>query len=277
MVTINTIQDLLNLLDENPEWVDALRARLLTQELLELPEHFSQFAVTTNSRLDKLEITLQQFIEATNKRFDALEARQSRLEATLDQFIESTNQFIESTNQFIETANKRFDALEAGQARLEAGQDRHESEIKALRRDIGVLRGGHARTTAIRKSAGIARGMGLRRSRNLSMDDLYDMTDSADTSGIHANVLTSFANADLVMEATDSEGETCYIAAEISYTVQYRDISRATRNSRFLTRFTGSPAFPAVSGEIIDDDVQDVIDSGEVFWYHLSLEDLEVE
>ena len=73
-----------------------LRARLLTQELLELPEHFSQFAVTTNSRLDKLEITLQQFIEATNKRFDALEARQSRLEATLDQFIESTNQ---STNQ----------------------------------------------------------------------------------------------------------------------------------------------------------------------------------
>ena len=107
-----------------------------------------------------------------------------------------------------------------------------------------MLRGGHARTTAIRKAAGIARGMGLRRTRNLSMDDLYDMTDSADTSGIHANVLNSFANADLVMEATDSEGETCYVAAEISYTVQYRDISRATRNSRFLTRFTGRPAFP---------------------------------
>ena len=38
MATINTIQDLLRLLDENPERVDALRARLLTQELLDLPE-----------------------------------------------------------------------------------------------------------------------------------------------------------------------------------------------------------------------------------------------
>ena len=62
MATINTIQDLLRLLDENPEWVDALRARLLTQELLELPERFSQFTEAADNRFDKLEITLQQFI-----------------------------------------------------------------------------------------------------------------------------------------------------------------------------------------------------------------------
>ena len=227
MATINTIQDLLRLLDENPEWVDALRARLLTQEILEMPE------------------------------------RLARLEATVERLVETTNQFIESTN-------KRFDALEAGQTR-------HESELKALRSDIGVLRGGHARATAIRKSAGIARGMGLRRTRNLSMDDLYDVMDLADTSDIHANLLTSFANADLVMEAADSDGETCYVALEVSYTVHDRDISRAARNSRFLTRFTGRPAFAAVSGESLDDDVQDIIDSGEVFWYQLTSEDLEVD
>ena len=42
--------------------------------------------------------------------------------------------------------------------------------------------------------------MGLRRTRDLTLDDLFDMIDSANTSDIHANVLTSFANADLVME-----------------------------------------------------------------------------
>ena len=234
MATVNTIQDLLRLLDENPEWVDALRARLLTQELLELPERFSQFA-----------------------------AEMTEFKATVERFIESTNQFIDSTS-------KRFDTLEGGQAR-------HESELKALRSDIGVLRGGHARDTAIRKAAGIARGMGLRRARNLSMDDLFDMIDTADTGDIHANVLTSFANADLVMEAMDTDGETCYVAAEVSYTVHDRDISRASRNSRFLTRFTGRPAFAAVTGESIDHDVQDIIDSGEVFWYQLTSDDLEVE
>ena len=249
MATINTIQDLLNLLDENPEWVDALRARLLTQELLELPERLALFAETTNKRLDKLEITLQQFIEATNKRFDTLES-------TVERFMEATN--------------RRFEENAAQHAQFDA-------DIKAIRRDLGVLRGGHARSTALRKSAGIARGMGLRRTRNLSMDDLYDIIDSADTSDIQASILTSFANADLVMEATDSEGESCYVAVEISYTVQYRDVSRASRNSHFLTRFTGRPAFAAVSGERVDDDVQDIIDSREVFWHQLTSEDLEVD
>ena len=259
MATINTIQDLLRLLDENPEWVDALRARLLTQELLELPEKFAQFA----TRVDH-------FVEATNKRFDALEASQTRLEADMSEFKATVERFIETTNLFIAATDRRFEE--------NAAQHRHfDADMKVLRSDIGVLRGGHARTTAIRKAAGIARGMGLRRTRNLSMDDLYDMIDSANTSDIHANVLTSFANADLVMEAADTEGEMCYVAVEISYTVHNRDISRSSRNSRFLTRFTGRPAFAAVSGERVEEDVQDIIDSGEVFWYQLRAEDLNVE
>lgn len=38
--TIHTIEYLIRLLDDNPEWADALRARLLTRELIELPEKF---------------------------------------------------------------------------------------------------------------------------------------------------------------------------------------------------------------------------------------------
>ena len=227
MTTINTIQDLLRLLDENPEWVDALRARLLTQELLELPE---QLALLTAEVRD-LGAKVDRFVEATNTQFATMRMR----------------------------------------------QDEFNAEMKAMREDLAVLRGGHARSTAVRKAAGIARGMGLRRSRNLSMDDLFDMMDTADTGDIYADVLTSFANADLVMEATDADGETCSVAAEISNTVQNRDISRASRNSRFLTRFTGRPAFAAVAGEHVHSDVQDLIDSGAVFWHHLTPQELEVE
>jgi hypothetical protein len=38
MTTINTIEDLIKLLDENPEWLEAVRSRVLTREVLELPE-----------------------------------------------------------------------------------------------------------------------------------------------------------------------------------------------------------------------------------------------
>lgn len=55
MATINTIEDLFRILDENPQWLEALRVRLLTRELLELPEKFAQFAAVTEKRFDNVE------------------------------------------------------------------------------------------------------------------------------------------------------------------------------------------------------------------------------
>ena len=37
MVTINTTDDLLRALDENPRWQEAVRHRILTEELMRLP------------------------------------------------------------------------------------------------------------------------------------------------------------------------------------------------------------------------------------------------
>ena len=73
MTTINTIEDLFRLLDENPQWVEARRARLLTRELIELPEKFSQFAADSPERVDRLEEKFDNFAAATNDRFDRVE------------------------------------------------------------------------------------------------------------------------------------------------------------------------------------------------------------
>ncbi len=48
--TINTIEDLVRVLDEHPEWLEALRTRLLTRELIELPRRFEEFAVSVDQR-----------------------------------------------------------------------------------------------------------------------------------------------------------------------------------------------------------------------------------
>ncbi len=66
MFTINTVEDLIQILDEHPQWVEALRARLLTRELIELPEKFTQFVAE-----------MSKFVETTNKRLDAIENRKS--------------------------------------------------------------------------------------------------------------------------------------------------------------------------------------------------------
>ena len=213
MTTINTIEDLIHVLDEHPHWLEALRARLLTRELIELPEKFAAF---------------------------------------------------------VETTNKRLDTLESDVKGLKA-------DVKGLRDDMGILKGAHARNVAIEDAAAIARGLGLRRTRTLSRDEVWDLTEAADTSAIAANDLRSFRRADLIMEATDRAGEPCYIAVEISFTANGRDTTRARRNAEFLTRFTGKPAYAVIAGLRLDNRIQPTIDSGAVFWHQLDPTDLEAE
>ena len=213
MTTINTIEDLIHILDEHPHWLEALRARLLTRELIELPEKFAAF---------------------------------------------------------VETTNKRLDTLESDVKGLKA-------DVKGLRDDMGILKGAHARNVAIEDAAAIARGLGLRRTRTLSRDEVWDLTEAADTSAIAANDLRSFRRADLMMEATDRAGEPCYIAVEISFTANGRDTTRAVRNAEFLTRFTGKPAYAVIAGLRQDNRIQPTIDSGAVFWHQLDPTDLEAE
>ena len=226
MTTINNIEDLVRVLDENPEWLEALRARLLSRELLELPDRFAQFSAE-----------MSQFRAEVN-----------RFVAEMNQFRAEVNRFVAESRQFMADTNRRFNRVEA---------------------DMGNLKGVLVRREAIEHATVAAREMGLRRTKTLAPDDLWDMVDSVDTSGISTDDLRSFRRADLIMETVDPEGETQYVAVEISFTVNGRDTSRATRNAEFLTRFTGKRSHAVVSGIELDDRVRVMTDSGEVFWYQL--------
>ena len=309
MDTINTIDDFLQVLDENPKWVEALRARLLSRQLIELPEKFAQFIEATDKRFEMLEQRfenfeqrLDRFIEATDKRFEMLEQRFEMLEQRfemleqrLDRFIEATDKRFENLEQrfdrleqrldrFIEATDKRFENLET---RVQSIQDdvsilkdaqvQNATRIQSIQNDLGMLKGAHARNAAIGEAPHIAQDMGFNWTTNLSQKNLWDLTKISDTSGIPTNELRSFHRADLIMEATGREGETCYIAVEISFTVNGRDTTRALRNAGFLTKFTGKPAYAAVVGLRRDDRVQDSIESGQVFWYQLPMEVLQAE
>ena len=185
---------------------------------------------------------------------------------------------------FAETTNQRLDSLETDVKELKSDVKELKSDVKelksgfkSLRDDMGILKGAHARNVALEDATTIARAMGLRRIRTLSRDELWDLTDAADTTDIAPNALRSFRRADLVMEATDQAGASCYIAVEISFTANGRDTSRALRNAEFLTRFTGKPAHAAIAGVHRDDRIQSSVESGAVFWYQLEPADLEAD
>ena len=248
MTTINSIEDLMRVLDDNPAWLEAMRVRLLTRELLELPEKFTQLTDTVSQQ---------------GERLDQLTTVVSQQSERLDQLTEIVNRIGTQLEQFIEATNRRFNDIEV--------------EVRRHSVQMGELKGVFARSLFVAEAALVARDMGLRRRRNLDQEELWDMTEESDITGISTGDLRSLRKADLVLEATDREGETCYVAVEVSYTVDERDTRRAIRNAEYLTRFTGMPAYAAVSGSNVDYRIQDIIEDGQVAWYQMDPFILNVE
>ena len=88
--------------------------------------------------------------------------------------------------------------------------------------------------------------------------------------------MDSFTKADLVIKVRDGDRFTSYIAVEISYTADQRDIERAQRNAELLTRFTGRPSRAVVASVRNDPVVNSLVNSGYVNWYQIPLRDLHV-
>ena len=111
--------------------------------------------------------------------------------------------------------------------------------------------------------------MGFRWVRTLSQDDLLALELAGDTSDLSEGALRSYRRADLAMEVADAAGATHYVVVEVSFTGDERDTTRALRNARLITRFTGHPAHAAIASVRNVHEIQPIIDSGQVFWYEL--------
>ena len=76
MTTINSLQDFLQALDDNPDWREAVRVRILSEELLQLPVAFAQFV--------QGQLAWNEEQQAWNKwaeeRFDRIDRRFDRME-----------------------------------------------------------------------------------------------------------------------------------------------------------------------------------------------------
>ncbi|MDE0630174.1 MAG: hypothetical protein OXH73_01580 [Caldilineaceae bacterium] len=283
MSTINTMEDLIQVLDEHPEWLEALRARLLSRELLDLPHNFAMFVTEMRefkSEMNEFKAQVDRFVAATNSRFDGVDARLDKVDARFDGVdarFDGVDARLDKVDARLDKVDARFDGVDARLDKVDARLDGHDAMFKRITDDLGQLKGAHARNAALENAAIIARDLGLRRTKSLSREELLDLIDASDTVGITVDDLRSFRVADLIMEAAAEDEEICYVAVEISYTANGRDTQRAIRNAEFMTRFTGKRSFAVVSGLYRDDRIQESIESGELCWHQLTPEQLEAE
>ena len=233
MTTINTSEDLLRLLREDPEFYEQVRRLILTDELIALPERFAAFA----TRVDDFIAKQEQFNDEQrqfNQRVDGLIAQQE--------------QFNEEQRGFNQRVVSRFDRIES---------------------DLSHFKNRFSESQVADEAATIAMAMGFALVRVLGNSDLVQMSQHTDARLLTQNNLISFTRADLVLEVSDEEGNHQFIAVEISHTADRRDTDRARRNADYITRFTGQPAHAAVASARNDNNIQGLIDEGIVQWYPL--------
>ncbi len=167
-----------------------------------------------------------------------------------------------ATKLVMENLDQRIDKFEYRMDRQEDG--------------LGVLVEACARNVAIEFADDLAQEQGLEMVRVLSGAEIRTLARSKAARDIPANDLRNFGAADLIIEARDEEGETCFVVVEVSYTANGRDTKRAIRNAGFMSRFTGKRAYSVVAGLRRDDSIEHAIASGDVQWYQLAPEALEV-
>ena len=221
----------LQALDDDPEFLRQVRLRLLSADLLELPERFAAFANHVNGFIaETLGFIAEQ--RELNENFKGFMAEQRETNARFDHFIAEQREH----NRTIDQRLNRMDG------RMDNGLGFH-YEIKVARnfasiagRDLGLRR-----VRLLHSALGPADG-------NLS-DLIADTEDRGELTAAEANDLLA---TDLVARGRRRDAaHDVYVAVEASITVGDQDIERAAERAGYLAKVVGEATEPAVVGESI--------------------------
>ncbi len=279
MTTVNTVEDIIEALDSDPFLLESLRARLLTRDLIELPQVAAEIAA---SQL-RTEATLRQFMETTNARFDSVEENQKIADARFDSVEENqkaanarfdsveenqkaANARFDSVEENQKIANARFDSVEENQKITNARFDSLETIVVAMKIDLDIIKGDHMELRLQGKVESLlAERMNLRRVQIVRalfpagndpkfLDAVYDAEDGGViTERLYMRVI----NTDLIVSARPrGGGETVYVALEVSNKLDREDVDRVALSGEALALiFPEAEVLTAVYGwEISDGD-----------------------
>lgn len=232
MTTPNPITELLAAMDNDPQLEEALRQRVLTREILELPQKLAELADMVARMAETLDrrlaaVEAQQVV--TNERLDGMEAQQV-------------------------VTNERLDGVDG---RL----DRIENDQRVMRGQLNNLNGSdYERKVVRRMSRLIRRHLGVRNAAVLAAINRPngDTIASLLNDGTERGVITEddadeLDRADIILRGSSPDGEDVYVVGEISITIDDNDVDRAIARARVLRTASNTTTHAAVFGTAISD------------------------
>ena len=188
--------------------------------------------------------------------------------------------FRQDMTAFAKSTDERLGRLEEGQQEIRADMAILKEGQQEIRADMSIVKGHHARNAAVTESRRICRTLDCRQTRLMDGDWSENLVDHGDTTNIPTGDLTSFQNADLIIQATNREnGRTVYVPVEASFTARSHDFDRASRNARLIEHFKNEPAIPVVASRYLSTEVRtdilQAIEEGRIHWFQIDQKYLE--
>ena len=236
----------LQALDDDPEFLQQVRQRLLSADLLELPERFAAFANHVNGFIAET----QGFIAETQ----GFIAEQRQINERFDQFIVEQREHNRAVDTRLDAMDARFDGIDTRLNRMDGRLNRMDGRMDngfganyeaKVANNLGSIAGRDLRLRRIR----VLKALGFPTNEGLG-ELIADAEDRGALTEAEANDLLA---TDLIAVGRSREnGHDVYVAAEVSITVGDEDIERAAERAEYLGKVTGQATEPAVVGESIE-------------------------
>ena len=222
MTSINDIADLVQILQDHPEWRNTVRGLIVGEELANMPNEVAIFVKATNENFN---LVHQQF-EKVDQRLERLETDVAEIKTDVATLKEDVSRIDGTLTRMGGTVSRLI------------GED-YESHVatyvhRFLSRNSGI--NASVFSTQRDKSA------------------LTGLLDEAEKQGvIEAEETDELDKADLILT---TDGPTDYILAEVSITIQQDDIDRAVERARLFAKATARTVAPVAIGASEDTDLQ---------------------
>ena len=257
MTTPDRITEILEEMDRNPELASALQARILGSEI---PQAVSQ---NQEQVLKIMEMQLK-LSSAMRENFGAVAGAIDNISSMVS---DSITALAERMDRLETRVDQRMDRLET---RIDQLETRVDQRMDRLENGISDMKGFYTEQKTAQQAEIITSDLNLQWVRILTPVELNRLALGEAGGQALTDELRSFREADLVIEARDEEGNTQYLAAEVSFTGAIRDTERALRNAELLTRITGHPARAVVASVTNDREAQREIEDKDIHWHHVA-------
>lgn len=223
---INSADDLINLLENNDEFRNAVRRWVLTEELLALPAVVRDL----QGRMSNVE----RQVSDTNARVSNVERQMLVMQ---EQIAELQRQMVEMQKQMAEM-NARLGRVEDDVAELK-------SDVKTIKDDVGMLKGWQLQALLHGNGASqigdrfdipnpkVIRAVGT----GFSLPDFNEDVFRAKKEGVLSDrEYDRLKNTDMIMSGRDDDGADIYIVAEASFALTSADIDKVLYSADLFKR-----------------------------------------